>query len=259
MWPDGEKVAKLPIPSVCRTPVSKSSMTISASLKFPTENRSRLLPASRGRNCGAKKYLFFSDSCGSINSLGLPPRAGTSYSRLRGPLLKTMEPPSGLQEQPWKAPPPGDSQSVTTEPAPCTAIFLSSPPILTATELLLWSRLRAKQFEGLKFRRQHGVGPYIVDFYCPERRIVIEVDGDTHAEADQVVRDKERDLYLASLGLEVVRYTNGDVVDNLEGVLLDLGKRLALISTSPHPSLQRRGFGEQSLPVLPFVRGGKVG
>ncbi len=112
---------------------------------------------------------------------------------------------------------------------------------MTATELRLWSRLRAKQFEGLKFRRQHGVGPYIVDFYCPERRIVIEVDGDTHAEADQVVRDKERGLYLASLGLEVVRYTNGDVVDNLEGVLLDLGKRLALISTSPYPSLQRRG------------------
>ena len=112
---------------------------------------------------------------------------------------------------------------------------------MTATELLLWSRLRAKQFEGLKFRRQHGVGPYIVDFYCPERRIVIEVDGDTHAETDQVVGDKERDLYQASLGLEVVRYTNGDVVDNLEGVLLDLGKRLALISTSPHPSLHRRG------------------
>ncbi len=112
---------------------------------------------------------------------------------------------------------------------------------MTAAETRLWTKFRAGQFRELKFRRQHGIGPYIVDFYCPDRRLVIEVDGDTHAEADQVVRDKERDWYLASLGLEVVRYTNGDVVDNLEGVLLDLGKRLALISTSPHPSLQRRG------------------
>ncbi len=106
---------------------------------------------------------------------------------------------------------------------------------MTVTELRLWSRLRAKQFQGLKFRRQHGVGSYIVDFYCPERRLVIEVDGDTHATADQLASDKERDVYLTSLGLDVVRYTNGDVIGNLEGVLADLGKRVGFRSTSPTP------------------------
>ena len=106
---------------------------------------------------------------------------------------------------------------------------------MTAPESRLWSRLRAKQFHGLKFRRQHGVGPYVVDFYCSERSLVIEIDGDTHAEASQVTRDKERDLYLTSLGLDIVRYANGDVIDNLEGVLADLEGKVVPDSTSPTP------------------------
>ena len=114
---------------------------------------------------------------------------------------------------------------------------------MTAAELRLWSRLRAKQFQALKFRRQHGIGPYIVDFCCPERSLVIEIDGDTHAETDQVARDKERDAYLTSLGLDVVRYTNGDVLGNLEGVLADLGRRSTARSTSPSPPYKGRVSG----------------
>ncbi len=67
---------------------------------------------------------------------------------------------------------------------------------MTNAETRLWSKLRAKQFQGLKFRRQHGIGPYIVDFYCPERSLVIEVDGDSHAAECQVIRDKRREAYL---------------------------------------------------------------
>ena len=55
---------------------------------------------------------------------------------------------------------------------------------MTGPETRLWSRLRARQLQGLKFRRQHGIGPYIVDFYCLEQSLVIEVDGDSHADAD---------------------------------------------------------------------------
>ena len=112
---------------------------------------------------------------------------------------------------------------------------------MTGPEMQLWSRLRARQLQGLKFRRQHGIGPYIVDFYCPDQSLVIEVDGDSHADADHIVRDQLRERYLRSLGLRVIRYFNDDIVKNLAGVLEDLSKKLASGPTSPHPSLRRRG------------------
>ena len=70
---------------------------------------------------------------------------------------------------------------------------------MTSSERRLWSRLRAKQFFGLRFRRQHGIGPYIVDFYCPERLIVIEVDGDVHAEESRKRKDQQRERNLKDL------------------------------------------------------------
>ena len=117
---------------------------------------------------------------------------------------------------------------------------------MTSPETRLWSRLRARQLQGLKFRRQHGIGPYIVDFYCPEQSLVIEVDGDSHADADQIVRDQLRDKYFQSLGLRVIRYFNNDIVKNLAGVLEDLAGKLASGSTSPRPSLRRRGKETES-------------
>jgi very-short-patch-repair endonuclease len=112
---------------------------------------------------------------------------------------------------------------------------------MTGPETRLWSRLRARQLQGLKFRRQHGIGPYIVDFYRPEQSLVIEVDGDSHADADQVVKDRQREQYLQSLGLRIIRYINDDIVKNLDGVLEDLAERLSSKSTPPRPSLPRRG------------------
>jgi very-short-patch-repair endonuclease len=112
---------------------------------------------------------------------------------------------------------------------------------MTGPEARLWSRLRARQLQRLKFRRQHGIGPYILDFYCPEQSLIIEVDGDSHADADQVVKDKQREQYLQSLGLRVIRYINDDIVKNLDGVSEDLAERLSSRSTSPRPSLPRRG------------------
>ena len=117
---------------------------------------------------------------------------------------------------------------------------------MTGPETRLWSRQRARQLQGLKFRRQHGIGPYIVDFYCPEQFLVIEVDGDSHADADQILKDQLRDRYFQSLGLRVVRYINDDILKNLDRALEDLADRLSSGSTSPRPPLRRRGEDAES-------------
>jgi len=85
-----------------------------------------------------------------------------------------------------------------------------------------------------------------VDFYCPEQSLVIEVDGDSHAGADQILKDQLRDRYFQSLGLHVIRYINDDIVKNLDGVLENLAERLSSGSTFPRPSLRRRGEEAES-------------
>lgn len=112
---------------------------------------------------------------------------------------------------------------------------------MTGPEKRLWSRLRSRQLQGSKFRRQHGIGPYIVDFYCPEQSLVIEIDGDSHADAEQIQKDQRRDRYLQSIGLRVVRYTNDDIMKNLDGVLEDLQKRVSSGSASPNPLRIKEG------------------
>jgi very-short-patch-repair endonuclease len=86
-----------------------------------------------------------------------------------------------------------------------------------------------------------------VDFYCPEKSTVVEVDSDTHADESQRVQDEQREDYLKSLGLQVIRYTNQEILKNLDGVLEDLWGRMSVGSTSPHPSLQRRGMSKSLL------------
>ena len=112
---------------------------------------------------------------------------------------------------------------------------------MTPAEKLLWTKLRSKQCHAFKFRRQHAIGSFIVDFYCPEEALVIEIDGDVHAAKTQRIKDRERERHLRSLGLQVIRYTNDEVLNNLNGVLEHLLSVLSSDSTSPLPSLQRRG------------------
>ena len=85
-------------------------------------------------------------------------------------------------------------------------------------EQYLWQRLRNKQL-GVRFRRQQGIGRYIVDFYCPERALVIEVDGDSHYTDDAQEYDRIRDEFMASLALSLLRFSNADILKNLDGVL----------------------------------------
>ena len=82
---------------------------------------------------------------------------------------------------------------------------------------MLWTQLRGQQL-GVKFRRQHGIGHYIVDFYCSEFQLVIEIDGDSHFSPEAIEKDEQRDAYMRGLGLKIIRVTNIDVMNNLEGV-----------------------------------------
>ncbi len=93
-------------------------------------------------------------------------------------------------------------------------------------EALLWNQLKRGQFMDLDFDRQKVIGNYIVDFFCAEKGVVIEVDGSSHD--GRVCYDERRDAYLAGLGLTVIRFTVMDVLNNMEGVLAFMKKHPAL-------------------------------
>lgn len=92
----------------------------------------------------------------------------------------------------------------------------------TPQEIILWSRLKNRRFQDLKFRRQYPLGKYIVDFLCLEKRIIIELDGWQHKEENQERYDKKRNKFLKSLNYKVIRFWNNEVNDNLDGVLLKI-------------------------------------
>ena len=98
----------------------------------------------------------------------------------------------------------------------------------TDTEKYLWKYLRGRQLEEFKFRRQHPIGKYIVDFINLERKIIIEVDGGQHSENK---KDKLRDKWLTEKGYEVLRFWDNEVLTNIEGVIESI--RNKLYSPSP--------------------------
>lgn len=89
---------------------------------------------------------------------------------------------------------------------------------MPAPEVLLWSKLKGSK-TGFKFRRQHGIGIYIIDFYCPIKKLAVEVDGDSHFTNEAENNDFKRDQYLESLGIKVLRYNNKEVIRNIDGVM----------------------------------------
>ena len=112
----------------------------------------------------------------------------------------------------------------------------------TDAERALWRRLRAKQLDGLKFRRQHVIGRFIVDFYCHECRLAVELDGGQHGEAGQRRRDDARTAFLESRGVAVLRYSNLEALRETGAVLEDLRRRAAARRLpSPGPSRKREG------------------
>jgi very-short-patch-repair endonuclease len=96
---------------------------------------------------------------------------------------------------------------------------------LTPAEARLWIHIKNSQL-GYKFRRQHSVEKYILDFYCTQKKLAIELDGSPHDTEQGFAKDKERTEYLQSQGIKVIRFENKDVIKNLEGVLLEIKKNL---------------------------------
>jgi very-short-patch-repair endonuclease len=94
----------------------------------------------------------------------------------------------------------------------------------TPTEEVLWDRLRARRFLGLKFRRQFPVEGFITDFYCHEAKLIVEVDGAVHDEPHQEARDENRDVFLQSLGYKVLRFANERVLEDIDSVLREIAR-----------------------------------
>mgnify|MGYP004455286081 FL=1 len=88
----------------------------------------------------------------------------------------------------------------------------------TEQERKLWNLIKNKQFYNYKFLRQYVIGKYIVDFICREKKIIIEIDGGQHNENSTIDYDKERSIYLNSIGYTVIRFWNNEIDNNIEGV-----------------------------------------
>ena len=103
----------------------------------------------------------------------------------------------------------------------------------TDAERLLWQRLRARQMDGCKFRRQHPFGDFILDFACLDRKLVIELDGSQHAE--RVEADAARTAFLEQAGFRVLRFWNNQVFEEMEGVLEVIWQALRVRGGTPSP------------------------
>lgn len=104
---------------------------------------------------------------------------------------------------------------------------------MTDAERILWQRLKAKQLNGLKFRRQEQIGHFIVDFICFERGVIVEADGGQHALEKE--KDEERTQWLNSQGFTVLRFWNNDILINTEGVMETI-RSACIEAPSPRPS-----------------------
>jgi very-short-patch-repair endonuclease len=105
----------------------------------------------------------------------------------------------------------------------------------TSAEATLWTLLKNKQLEGRKFRRQHSIGKYIVDFYCSHEKLIIELDGNIHGEYYIIEKDTIRDQYLESFGMTILRFENRLVFQHPEDVLDEIKKNFKEQYDHPGP------------------------
>jgi very-short-patch-repair endonuclease len=103
----------------------------------------------------------------------------------------------------------------------------------TEAERILWSRLKGRQLLGYKFRRQHGIGVFILDFYCPERNLAIEIDGAPHRSEAEREYDRRRQEYIELYKIHFLRFSNSDVYKNLDGVLTVIAGAVKKTATTP--------------------------
>ncbi len=122
---------------------------------------------------------------------------------------------------------------------------------MTSPEIALWLALR-KNDAGLRFRKQHAAGPYVLDFYCAPARLAIEVDGEAHARGDRADRDAARDAWLIAQGVRVLRYTAKDVLNHTEGVV----RQILTIASDRRAALQAPRRPPPPSPSAPPPPGG---
>ncbi|MBI2438856.1 MAG: DUF559 domain-containing protein [Lentisphaerae bacterium] len=103
-------------------------------------------------------------------------------------------------------------------------------------EKLLWRHLRNRKMANCKFRRQYSVGPYVLDFFCYENKLAVEIDGRQHGEARAQAHDAERDVYLKKHGIRIKRIWNFQLRENLDGVLAGIRMTLEELREPPHPT-----------------------
>ncbi|MBO1019366.1 DUF559 domain-containing protein [Methylobacterium sp. SD274] len=103
----------------------------------------------------------------------------------------------------------------------------------TSAEAKLWRALRGAQLSGFKFRRQHPVGRFVVDFACLRAKLVVEVDGATHGSPAALARDAERTRIIEMAGFQVIRFRNVDIRENLDGVLESILAAINLCDEGP--------------------------
>ena len=126
----------------------------------------------------------------------------------------------------------------------------------TRTEAMVWAALRNRQLGGFKFRRQHAVGRYVLDFYCPAAKLAIELDGPIHD--SQIEQDEFRTKYLEAYGYRVIRFRNDEVINDLSSVLSRILAACELSPTETNPEV-RPFLVESVTDVRPSPRIGRGG
>lgn len=115
----------------------------------------------------------------------------------------------------------------------------------TKAEKVLWQQLRNRKLNGYKFRRQHYIERYVVDFYCAEKMLSVELDGKIHLDPEQALRDKERSLRLKEIGIKELRFTNEEIFDDIKNVLLKIKTELDLTPNPFPPGEWKIGEADQ--------------
>ncbi len=117
-------------------------------------------------------------------------------------------------------------------------------------EVILWQLLRGGKVDGLRFRRQHPIGPFVLDFYCAERKLAIEVDGLAHDNAERFEQDERRTMWLNNQGIQVIRFMASDILDPqaLEAVVVTIRENVAPSTSYAGPPPPPRGGGSGGVP-----------
>jgi very-short-patch-repair endonuclease len=97
---------------------------------------------------------------------------------------------------------------------------------MTKAEAIVWQKLRCKQLENCKFRNQYSVDRFVLDFYSPELKLAIEIDGESHFQEGVAQYDEERQIFIESAGIKFLRFTNKDVYENLNGILETIANKI---------------------------------